>query len=372
MLMCLHPLSVRILAALSLCLAILNPLTATASQNSMIDLRQPMPEAVLDHYNRYGIEIDYDSIPTIKHVFVKDKRGAIARQLPSGAARQVKDYSFGERLDIIGESDGWYAVQDSIDRQYDEDNDGVIDTRASQWEKVFVKKDRTGDASDIHLTDEDIHTIRYLSMDGLEFFDEDRQLDKYLDIELIDKALFDKQRALAVDFLSKNAKGIRKKNGVLSIPTDNKIVKFTDNNEDSDGYRVFDYVGQMDVFNQHIVHGSYWEAWDYKMIDKHTGTITQTFSGYPYLSPDKKYLITTHTDPYEGLTELMLYKVYGKNFTTILDVGFSRWMVLEGDNNSFWAKDGYLYLAVSHHATFWTEKNATSKQAQYIRIKVDL
>ena len=192
-------------------MAILNSHTATASQNSIIDLRQPIPEALLDHYNRYGIKIDYEDTTVLKQVYVAAKDGVIARQLPSGAARHVKDYIFGERLDIIGESDGWYAVRDSIDRQYDEDNDGVIDTRASQWEKVFVKKDRMGDASDIRLTNEDIHTIRYLSMDDLEFLDEDRQLDKYLDIELIDKALFEKKRAQAVNFLSKNVKGIDKR-----------------------------------------------------------------------------------------------------------------------------------------------------------------
>ncbi|MGB2783944.1 hypothetical protein [Psychrobacter sp.] len=361
-----------IFSSIVLCLTTFSYHSAVASQNVIIDLNKPISAALLAQYNRDGIEIDYDDTTVLKQVYVTEKDGAIARQLPSGAARKVKSYTFGEKLDVIEDRKDWYTVRDSIDRQYDENNDGVIDKSISQWEKVFVKKDLTDDASDIRLTDEDIHTIRYLSVGDFQFFDEEKQLDKYLEIELIDRALFEKKRPIAVNFLSKNAKGVHKKSGVLSIPTTNKLVTFADNDVDNDGYQIFDYIGQMNVFNQHIVHGSYWEAWDYKMIDKHTGAITQTFSGYPYLSPDKKYIITTHTNPYEEQTELTLYKVYGKNFATVLDVGFSRWMVVGEMEDSFWARDGYLYLSVNHRATVWTAEGDLNQQHQYIRIKVDL
>lgn len=343
--------------------------SAMAGQNASIDLSKPISEALLAQYNRDGIELDYDKTPVLKQVFVTDNNGAVARQLPSGAARKLKDYTFGEKLEVIEEQKDWYGVRDRI---YREDNDGVTKTDVVKWEKVYVKKAQTGAIDKIALSPEDLNIISYLSVDkDYEHLEEDKVLDDYLKIELINKALFEKKRPLAVNFLSKD-KSIKKKNGVLSIATAGKVVTFTDKDVDNDGYQIFEYVGQIAPLNQYLVSGGYWESGDYKMIDKDTGETTQTFIEYPYISSDKKYIISAYTNPYEQTTDLQLYKIDGKKITPIMSAGFKNWMPAIEPEDMFWARDGYLYLAVNHSAAFWAVDGNINKQHQYIRIKVDL
>lgn len=347
--------------------------SAMASQNVIIDMNKPIPEALLAQYNRDGIAIDYDNTPVLKQVLVTDDHGAVARQLPNGAAREVEKYTFGQKLEVIEDREGWYGVRDRVYREYDEDNDGVVDTDIVKWEKVFVKKDQTGTIDKIALAPEDLNIISYLSVGkNSEYFEKDKRLNQYLKIQLIDKALFEKKRPLAVNFLSKG-KGIKKKNGILSIPTAKKPVEFVDKDNGDDGDANFEYIGSIDFLNQHLVNGQYWEIADYKMIDKNTGETTQTFIEYPYISPDKKYIISVYANPYEdNHTDLELYSIQAKEIIPIMSTGFKKWMTTTELADIFWAKDGYLYLAVTHTYDFWKEDNSLNDTSQYIRIKVNL
>lgn len=346
--------------------------SAMAIQNTIIDLNKPIPEAVLAKYNRDGIAIDYDNTPVLKQVLVTDKQGAVARQLPSGAAREVEKYTFGQKLEVIEDRDGWYAIRDRIYREYDDNNDGIIERDVSKWEKVFVKKDQTGSTDSVALTSDDLNIMSYLSVNkDYEHFEEGEALNDYLRFELIDKALFESKRPLAVDFLSKD-KSIKKRNGVILIPTAGKVVTFTDNEADHDGYQVFESVGQIAPLNQYLVNGAYWESGDYTMIDKDTGETTQTFIDYPHISPNKKNIVSAYANPYEQATDLELYKIDGKKITPIMRAGFKNWMPAVEPEDMFWARDGYLYLAVNHSAAFWKEDGSLNDTFQYIRIKVDL
>ena len=349
--------------------------SAVASQNVIIDLNKPISAALLAQYNRDGIEIDYDDTTVLKQVYVTAKDGAIARQLPSGAARKVKSYAFGKKLEVIEDRKDWYAVQDRIRREYDEDNDGIVETDVVKWEKVFVRKEQTGSTIPASLTSKDLNILAYLSVgEDYESFENGKVLNDYLKIELIDKAFFEKKRPLAVDFLSKD-ESIKKRNGVISIPTAGKVVTFTDKNVDNDGYQIFEYVGQIAPLNQYLVSGGYWESGDYKMIDKNSGETTQTFIDYPHISPNKKYIISAYTNPYEQYTDLELYRIKGTDIIPIMGAGFMHWMPMEEPKDIFWARDGYLYLAVTHSAAFWKENgnfNDLNDTFQYIRIKVDL
>ncbi|WP_201540694.1 hypothetical protein [Psychrobacter sp. 1044] len=362
----------HIFSSIILCLTTFSYHSAVANQNVIIDLNKPISAALLAQYNRGGIEIDYDDTTVLKYIYVTAKDGAIARQLPSGAARKVKSYTFGEKLDVIEDRKDWYTVRDSIDRQYDENNDGVIDKSISQWEKVFVKKEQTGSTMPASLTSKDLNILAYLSVgEDYEYFEDGKALNDYLKIELIDKALFEKKRPLAVDFLSKN-KSFKKRNGVISIPTAKKPVKFVDKDNGDDGDERFDYIGSIDFLNQHLIEGNYWESSNYEMIDKNSGEMTQVFIDYPHISPNKKYIISAYTNPYEQYTDLELYKIKGTDTIPIMGAGFMHWMPIVEPENIFWAKDGFLYLAVNHSAAFWKEDGHINDEFQYIRIKVDL
>ena len=153
-----------IFSSIILCLTMFSYHSAVASQNVIIDLNKPISAALLAQYNRDGIEIDYDDTTVLKQVYVTAKDGAIARQLPSGAARKVKSYAFGEKLDVIEDRKDWYAVQDRIRREYDEDNDGIVETDVVKWEKVFVRKEQTGSTIPASLTSKDLNILAYLSI----------------------------------------------------------------------------------------------------------------------------------------------------------------------------------------------------------------
>ena len=71
-------------------------------------------------------------------------------------------------------------------------------------------------------------------------------------------------------------------------------------------------------------------------------------------------------------TDFELYSIEGKKIIPIMRVGFKKWMTAAELEDIFWAKDGYLYLAVNHSAAFWTVDGDINQQYQYIRIKVAL
>lgn len=358
-----------ILTALLLSLGSYHP--AIASQSVTIDMRKPMSAAQLAEYNRDGIVIDYDNTPVLKHVYVTAKDGAIARQLPSGAAKKIKDYRIGTKLDVIEDNQQWYGIRDSIFRQYDEDYDGQdrMQIEVVRWEKVYIKKDQTGSLDSIALTPKDLNVVSHLSVGKKdESFETGKALNDYLKIELIDKALFEKKRPLAVDFLShKNA--IKKRNGVISIQLAKDSLTLVDNNleEDTENYR---YIGRIDDLDQHLVAVRYWESQGYRMIDQVEGHLTQEFLDYPYISPNKKYIISAYANPYEQQTELGLYKIDGREVKPIISADFQNWMPTMESADIFWASDGYLYLAVTHSAAYWQEDGNLNNRSQYIRIKV--
>ena len=342
--------------------------SAMASQNIVIDMSKPISAAQLAAYNSDGIAIDFDNTPVLREVYVNNRSGITAYQLPSGAAKKVQDYPFSAKLEVIEDNKEWYGIRERVFRQY---NKNGTEIESVKWEKIYVKKSQTGSFNTIVLKPSDLNVISYLLADGKdERSEKGRALKAYLKFELIDKALFEKKRPLAISFLSKDQM-IKKKKGVLSIPTAKKLVKFVDKDNGDDGDATFKYIGSIYFLNQHLVNGQYWEIADYKMIDSNTGETTQTFIEYPYISPNKKYIISAYANPYEQYTDLELYKIEGTDIIPIMSAGFENWMPATEPEDIFWARDGYLYLAVTHSAAFWKTDGSLNDKFQYIRIKVD-
>lgn len=217
----------------------------------------------------------------------------------------------------------------------------------------------------------ELNRITHLSVGKKDqLFPAGKVLNDYLKIELIDKAFFEKKRPLAVDYLShKNA--IKKQDSVISIQLVKDSLKLVDIDSDDDG-ETYRYIGQIDALDQHLVEVLRWESQNYQMFDQVEGFLTQEFSAYPYLSPNKRYIISAYANPYEGHTDLGLYKVKGREIIPVMSAGFKNWMPITDPADIFWARDGYLYVAVTHSASAMQIGGRVNAQTQYIRIKVDL
>ncbi|WP_413520874.1 hypothetical protein [Psychrobacter glacincola] len=318
-----------------------------------------------------GVTIDPDT-PVLMELYVIDRAGAVGRQLPNDTAEKLKSYMFGDKLEVIEDAKGWYGIKAMMRREYEDDEGRYV--TADQEEKIYIKKNEVGTLDKVVLITDDLNILSYSNIDekyaGVE---NGKPLDSILIFELIDKSLFEKKRALAVNFLSTGNAKVKKENGVLSIPTAKETVKLVDIETDNDSEARFKYMGQIDFLNQYVVFGQFWESSSYIIFDSITGKQTQDFIEYPYISPDKQYIMAVYANPYdEPRTDLELYRIQNKKITPIMSAGFKNWMPVDEPKDIFWAKDGYLYLAVTHSAAFWKENGSLNDTYQYIRIKVDL
>ena len=339
------------------------PLAQNISADETIEI------AAVD-YSR-GITIDHDA-PVLMELYVINRAGAAGRQLPKDTGEKLKSYMFVDKLEVIEDDKGWYGIKAMVHREYEDDEGRHV--TADQEEKIYIKKSEVGTLDKVVLTADDLNILSYSNI-GEKYagVENGKPLDNILTFELIDKSLFEKKRALAVNFLSTDNAKVKKENGVLSIPTAKETVKLVDIDTDNDSEARFKYTGQIDFLNQYVIFGQFWESSIYIMFDRITGKQTQDFIEYPYISPDKQYIIAVYANPYdEPRTDLELYRIQNKKITPIMSAGFKNWMPVDEPKDIFWAKDGYLYLVVTHSAAFWKENGSLNDTYQYIRIKVDL
>ena len=321
-------------------------------------------------YSR-GIAIDHDA-PVLMELYVINRAGAAGRQLPNDTGEKLKSYMFGDKLEVIEDDKGWYGIKAMVHREYEDDEGRHV--TADKEEKIYIKKSEVGTLDKVVLIADDLNILSYSNI-GEKYagVENGKPLDNILTFELIDKSLFEKKRALAVNFLSTDNAKVKKENGVLSIPTAKETVKLVDIDTDNDSEARFKYTGQIDFLNQYVIFGQFWESSSYIMFDRITGKQTQDFIEYPYISPDKQYIMAVYANPYdEPRTDLELYRIQNKKITPIMSAGFKNWMPVDEPKDIFWAKDGYLYLVVTHSAAFWKENGSLNDTYQYIRIKVDL
>jgi hypothetical protein len=115
---------------------------------------------------------------------------------------------------------------------------------------------------------------------------------------------------------------------------------------------------------------SYWESWDYKFINKTTGKEEVSFVDYPFISPDKKHIISISANPYNTTADLELYSILNNKVRMIMGASFKTWMPVNGADTMFWSSDGFLYVAALPVSTYWNANGDFNTDRQYIRIKV--
>lgn len=210
------------------------------------------------------------------------------------------------------------------------------------------------------LTEEDLYTD----------YDGGTQLSEYFLIELIDKETFNKNKILAVNMVSKDTSIICKHDGILKLPCKKREINFVDNLTEDDNYKEYTYVGHITLLDAYLIQGTYWEDWNYFLVDKLEGKTIQTFLNMPHLSADGKYVVSIDFDTIEGVTFIDLYEITEDRYVEPL-VGMyaKKWIPINPYEPIYWGNDNYLYVPVVHNSDYWASEGNYKGIDQYIRIK---
>ncbi|TJZ52526.1 SH3 domain-containing protein [Sphingobacterium olei] len=315
-----------------------------------------------------GNKIDYDKTRVITSVYVSAREGIEFKQEGDEKSTTLGMYEYGARLDVIEETEKWLGVRERITRKFNVNGSNIESTG---WEKVYVIKNKTGLINEVSLVSSDLNVISFLTLDKkTEYFENGKQLKAYLSLELIDKAIFDKNSSSSVDFILADTTVNKKKNGVIELKCKDKTVKFIDRPDAEEERQEFYYAGKVDFLNQYIIGGSYWESLDYRFIDITSGEETATFGEFPYISPDKQNVICIYTNPYETTADLELYAIFNNKIEHVMSASFRNWMPTVEGGAMYWGVDGYLYLTVNHVNSFWKADGNLNDKCQYMRIKI--
>ena len=231
-----------------------------------------------------------------------------------------------------------------------------------------MKKSAAGGLSEIKLIPDDLNVVSCLDENNNE---SSKILDRYLDVELIDKETFDSLANNRVDYLVADKATFRKVDGVITLKAEEKEVRLVDRPIVGDGGNEFSYLGQYEILNQYVIYIQGNEWWGYDFYDKTTGEASLPgwdFDGFPYLSPNRKYIICISGNPYDPESNAELYGITdGGKIERIMTATYMNWMPVDaGHADMFWASDGCFYLKVIHTQLFY-EKNP---DCQYLRIKL--
>lgn len=324
-------------------------------------------ERIVRNIDSLGHPIDFDNTKIIDTLYVTDRQGTEMKQRAEIQSTNLGRYKYGEQLEVIEILNGWLGVRDRIHRVYKNRHERIA------WEEVYVQSNSTGKLSDIHLIQHDLNVINSITINNRsQEYPEGHFLNEYLKLELVDKSMFDEQTSNAVNYLVQDTTNIVKKNGTIELPYDNKKIKrYTDKPDEEETSQIFTYIGNIPFLNKYVLTGSYYEGSDYKLVDNVTGD-ELSLGDYPYISPDKKYLVWISANPYENTADFGLYTINGKNVKQLMVTSFMNWVpVTEEKLTIFWSSDNYIYVPVLPSTTFQAPSGKWNyKNFQYLRIKV--
>ena len=266
--------------------------------------------------------------------------------------------SFGNLFEIEAESEHFYKIKSNWD-----------------W---YLRKEDMGSYEDIRFTKEVLEAVNFIGKwKGDTFVDEKEgtTLSKYFTIDLISYEEYQKAKKNGYFPLVKDTLAIKKKEGILSLPCNDTVVKLKDvEMTPQDDLEYYEYLGEMQPIHQYLIAGNYYEAWDKFFIDKKTGHKTEIES-YPYLSPDGKYIVTLGVTEMGGATAIALYKVLSKEpfaIELVVSAWIFYWVAYEESKNrpTFFGKDGCLYVAIDALDSYEYNYKEEDKPCKYVRIKI--
>jgi len=310
-----------------------------------------------------GTPVNYSNTKVLEKVYVTHANGADTKQGPIAASATISNRTYGTQLDVIEVNKDWLGVLEYVNRK-------TPTGYTTRWEKVYVEKRLTGAITDIKLAAKDLNVINSLNHnDKTETYPNGKILTNYLEIELIDKALFDEKKSTAAEFMLRDTNAITKVKGVLTLPCTQKNKVYKDKPAEEENREEYNYYGQIEALNKYVVNGSYYESWDCKLVDKTTGKET-AIGDIPFVAPDMKNMICISDNPYDQTSDFEIYSINNTQLKHVVSLSFSQWVPRIEKENMFWSSDGYLYIPVVHSSIYWNSNENLNYDSQYIRIKI--
>ena len=276
-------------------------------------------------------------VPVEKELYVIDKE------------EREDYYLFGEKIKISAEGTEFYKT-----------NRGD-----------YIKKKDVGDWNTLKtkITGDDL--IKNVDING----NSNDSISKYLSIDQISYEEYQEALRNKIDFLIEDTLAIVKKNGKLTFPCEHKTVYLKDQSDNVEDpfSTTYAYVGNVPILNQYLVFEDSEDFYAYIFIDKTTGKQTD-FERFPFLSPDKKYIIIIGR-AYEDLVgTISLYRIKSiKPFVieTLVNEDTKWWAAYDFDKEPiFFSKNGFLYAPMNVIPNFFDEHNNPNKQRMYIKIGI--
>ena len=276
-------------------------------------------------------------VPVEKELYVIDKE------------EREDYYLFGEKIKISAEGTEFYKT-----------NRGD-----------YIKKKDVGDWNTLKtkITGDDL--TKNVDING----NSNDSISKYLSIDQISYEEYQEALRNKIDFLIEDTLAIVKKNGKLTFPCEHKTVYLKDQSDNVEDpfSTTYAYVGNVPILNQYLVFEDSEDFYAYIFIDKTTGKQTD-FERFPFLSPDKKYIITIGR-AYEDLVgTISLYRIKSiKPFVieTLVNEDIKWWATYDFDEDPiFFSKNGSLYAPMNVIPNFFDEHNNPNKQRMYIKIGI--
>ena len=287
-------------------------------------------------------------VPVEKELYVI-KEGTI-RDEDFKIKGEVYSFSFGEKIKIVAEGKEFYRT---------ERGDYIEKNNVGNWEtlKASITNEMLTRNTDINGKPND-------------------SIAKYLAITQISYEEYQEALKHKVDFLIEDTLSIVKNNGKLTFPCQHKTIYLKDQPDDFENpfSTTYAYVGNMPALNQYLVFEDSEDFCAYIFIDKTTGKQTE-FQRFPFLSTDKKYIITVGR-AYEDLVGIIsLYRIESvKPFkiNLLVDESTRWWAAYDYFDKQpiFFSKNGYLYASMNVVANFYDEKDELNPQRMYIKVKI--
>ncbi len=143
--------------------------------------------------------------------------------------------------------------------------------------------------------------------------------------------------------IAKDSKFVSRTGDTLFLKLDNGSFKklVSDKNMETDDFSAYDYIGKISSINYYLVFVSYYEAFQYLMINAKTGKETY-MCGAPAIAPNKKYLAAACCDLQAGFVfnGVEMYDIESDS----LKLNWKRELTKWGADELVWLDDHNLLL----------------------------